>query len=359
MNILFVYFRQTIQAENLYIRSLYEEIQRQNPGDTECDIETFWHSSKRYDIVHIQFPEVIFKWRHPSEEGLNALRKRLVQLKRQGTKIVYTRHNAIPHYCADSNKLELYRIVETLCDAIIHLGKFSLQDFNRAYPDNRVTHFVIPHHIYDLCGYTFPSQEESIRQLGLPTGKRIILTFGSYRNEEEQRLVTQAFEQLPIPDKFLLAPGFYNNCFVTRKTPLRNWWRYRTQKRTFQLPEEQARQQHGSISNSCLPYYFSAADIVLIQRKATLNSGNVPMAFFFHKSVAGPQFGNTGEWLRETGNPTFDLTDPSSVVEAVERAFRLQAQGQGERNAAFAREHLNTHTVARATLAAYQELLNP
>jgi len=148
-----------------------------------------------------------------------------------GTKIVYTRHDAIPHYCTDKNKLELYRIVETQSNAIIHLGEYSRQEFARIYPENTARHFVIPHHIYDSCGYAFPSKLTSRNKLGLPTDKFIILTFGSYRNEEEQRLVVDAFEHLPMSDKFLLAPGFYNNCFTNRKTPIQNLLRYRTQKK--------------------------------------------------------------------------------------------------------------------------------
>lgn len=102
------------------------------------------------------FPEVIFKWRQPSDNGLKALRQRIDRLKSMGTKIVYTRHDAIPHYCTDKNKLELYRIVETQSNAIIHLGEYSRQEFARIYPENTARHFVIPHHIYDSCGYAFP-----------------------------------------------------------------------------------------------------------------------------------------------------------------------------------------------------------
>lgn len=118
MNILFVYFDKTIQNDNLYVKSLCEEIRRQN-GSVECSIDAFWNSTRKYDIVHIQFPEVIFKWRQPSDNGLKALRQRIARLKSMGTKIVYTRHDAIPHYCTDKNKLELYSIVETQSNAII------------------------------------------------------------------------------------------------------------------------------------------------------------------------------------------------------------------------------------------------
>ena len=265
MNILFVYFDKTIQNDNLYVKSLCEEIRRQN-GSIECSIDAFWNSTRKYDIVHIQFPEVIFKWRQPSDNGLKALRQRIARLKSMGTKIVYTRHDAIPHYCTDKNKLELYRIVETQSNAIIHLGEYSRQEFARIYPENTARHFVIPHHIYDSCGYAFPSKLTSRNKLGLPTDKFIILTFGSYRNEEEQLLVVDAF--------------------------------------------------------------------------------------------AGPKFGNIGELLDLTGNPTFDLTDSHSVIEAIAHARQLANTGYGEKNAEFARQNMNTELIAQKTILCYQQIYN-
>ena len=86
MNILFVYFDKTIQNDNLYVKSLCEEIRRQN-GSVECSIDAFWNSTRKYDIAHIQFPEVIFKWRQPSDNGLKALRQRIARLKSMGTYI--------------------------------------------------------------------------------------------------------------------------------------------------------------------------------------------------------------------------------------------------------------------------------
>ena len=161
-----------------------------------------------------------------------------------------------------------------------------------------------------------------------------------------------------MSDKFLLAPGFYNNCFTNRKTPIQNLLRYRTQKKKFRLDTNRALQLHEKISNTELPYYFSAADIVLIQRKEILNSGNVPMALFFHKVVAGPKFGNIGELLDLTGNPTFDLTDSHSVIEAVTHAQQLANTGYGEKNAEFARQNMNTELIAQKTILCYQQIYN-
>lgn len=54
------------------------------------------------------------------------------------------------------------------------------------------------------------------------------------------------------------------------------------------------------IDNCDLPYYMAASDVIFIQRKDILNSGNVPLAFLYHKVVVGPKVGNIGELLSET-----------------------------------------------------------
>lgn len=65
--------------------------------------------------------------------------------------------------------------------------------------------------------------------------------------------------------------------------------------------------------------------MVFIQRTDILNSGNVPLALSFGRVVTGPDSGNIGGLLAETGNPAFDPADPRSVDIALERAARLSA----------------------------------
>lgn len=83
------------------------------------------------------------------------------------------------------------------------------------------------------------------------------------------------------------------------------------------------------IPDEQLPCYLAAADVVFIQRTDILNSGNVPLALSFGRVVTGPDSGNIGGLLAETGNPAFDPADPRSVDIALERAARLSATDQG------------------------------
>lgn len=61
---------------------------------------------------------------------------------------------------------------------------------------------------------------------------------------------------------------------------------------------------------------------------------------------------------RFDGNPTFDLTDSHSVIEAVTHARQLANTGYGEKNAEFARQNMNTELIAQKTILCYQQIYN-
>lgn len=112
------------------------------------------------------------------------------------------------------------------------------------------------------------------------------------------------------------------------------------------------------IDNCDLPYYIAASDVIFIQRKDILNSGNVPLGFLFHKVVVGPTTGNIGEILSATGNPTFHPDDRSDILEALEKARQLSAWGQGEKNYAYALENMNIRKIGKEYAQTYKDVIN-
>ena len=93
--------------------------------------------------------------------------------------------------------------------------------------------------------------------------------------------------------------------------------------------------------------------MVLIQRVDALNSGNLPMAFHAGKVVVGPNVGNVGQILRETGNFTFDPHDTDSAVCALQKA--LTETTKGKENRTYAKEHWASDLIATALLKCYQQ----
>jgi len=221
----------------------------------------------------------------------------------------------------------LFEVIEQEADAMVHLGYFSKNRMMENKPVENQLHVVIPHHIYDTLYSCRLSQAEARQALGIHEKFKVILAFGSFRNEEEYMVIKNAFEQIDEPCKFLFAPDWYQFGWLERlnkKIPVEgHCWLGR-----------------GIVDKNMLPYCFAAADVVFLQRLRNLNSGNLPMGFLFNKTVVGPAIGNMTEYLDNSNNFSFDPFDPLSVLKALEKGLKRSQYPQV--NEAYAREHWNT-----------------
>ena len=134
-------------SDNPFVRLLADGI-RACGYEVICSVEEFRSNAADYDIVHLQWPEELFRWKAPAPAAVETLEQQLQTLKNNGIPLIYTRHNTLPHH---GNPLvaEAYGLVERYADAIVHLGDCSLREFTAAHPDSEQLQVVIPHHIYE------------------------------------------------------------------------------------------------------------------------------------------------------------------------------------------------------------------
>ena len=312
-----------------------------------------------YDIIHFQWPEGLFGLfgHQVTDEELKRVNQRLVWLKEHGKKLFYTCHNLKPHKNKNENLLRLYELIYSNADYVQHLGDYSCELLQSQYPNAR--HVVIPHHIYDNVLSFSVTQQEARQRLHLPQDKKIILSFGKFRNNKERQFVlsiknkcnhSPLFGRGAGGEAFFLMPGFYRETlhtwnpikFITR---LYHTIRYKLKGIRF---------CNEAIPDDLMQCYFCAADVVLIQRLDILNSGNLPMAFHAGKVVVGPDVGNVGEILRETGNFTFDPKHTERAIDALKNA--LEATSRGGKNKTYATEHWSSERIAASLLKYYQQI---
>ena len=74
--------------------------------------------------------------------------------------------------------------------------------------------------------------------------------------------------------------------------------------------------------------HMAASNVIFIQRKGQLNSVNIPLAFLFHKVVIGPDSGNIGELLRNTGNPVFRSDKKQDIIRALRKRHDICLPGE-------------------------------
>ena len=293
--------------------------------DADCSADAFWTCDPgEYDIVHVQFPEALFNW-HPDDLSpvqVKRLAERFAAFRAAGCKIVYTRHNQTVHIPRKGCIDKVYRMLDAKADGILHMGRYSLMECRGKNPNSLSRHYVVPHHTYPHL-LRKVDRETCCEQLGLDPDRPVVLSFGSFRNQQERELVRNAVAGCGVSGVQLLAPALNKGGFV---------------------------------SDHELPIYFGAADVVFLQRVRILNSGNLPLGFYYGKVVVGPNLCDVGEWLRATGNPVFEVFRPGSEAVALAHGLELAKQGLGDRNRRFADREWSVEAVTAKIVAAYADL---
>lgn len=346
----FVVHEDPWNAGNPYIYTLIEGILKSHP---DCEIfwgrEAFWSETiYSFDIVHFHWPQAFMGHDSHSESDLL---HHIERMKTVGVKIVATCHDLEPHYGQFSDKAKSMKIVYSHCDAIIHLGEYSKNLFEKLYPNAK--HILIPHHLYDTVYTYFPSRTESIKYLGLLEDRTYILCFGTFRAKEERNLIFTLSKQLADKKIVILAPSFMNI-----------WWR------SFRLFHKRVLKWYykyryniyctgstwKSVSDEILPYYFGVADVVFIQRLKILNSGNAMMPMLFGKCIVGPNCGNVGPLLRHWDYPVFDVSDTSNIGDLVRKAAEMNDAVQVNQNRNQQLSVYSTSVIAEKLYEAYRFL---
>jgi len=228
------------------------------------------------------------------------------------------------------------------------------------HPDSR--NAVILHHIYQYTYQEDISVERARQYLQLPQEAFIVTAFGEFRNCEEIRMVLGAFRSWNEKQKLLLAPrlypfsrhNHYGGNFLKRWASKTGY--YLLMSLLNRVMKLRAGANDELIDNCDLPYYMAASNVIFIQRKGQLNSVNIPLAFLFHKVVIGPDSGNIGELLRNTGNPVFRSDKKQDIIRALKEARHLSARGKGEANYAYAIRNMSINKVGKQYAELYEEL---
>lgn len=337
-------------AGNPYIYTLIEAIRETHP---DCQIAwgrpLFWSDEIfSFDIVHFQWTQSFITSNHTESE----LRSHIEKMKSKGVTIAATCHDLKPHYNQCAEKAWAMTLVYSACDVIFHLGEYSKGLFEKQYP--HAQHLLLPHHIYDTVYHYFPTKDESVSHLHLPDGRSNILCFGTFRSDEERRLIINLYKQLGDKNVSILAPGFIDVKWRSLNYPVQLFrkWYYLYRYHIYSKGKT-----WGVVSDEELPFYYGAADVCFIQRMKILNSGNAMLPMLYGKVVVGPDTGNVGPLLKEWGYPVFDTDDISNIGDIVKRAIQMQREGYGNLHHDEQLKHYSTAAIAEQLYSFYKQFV--
>lgn len=347
MKVLFAFYA---LRHNTFPYELSESVE-EHDVQVQIGIEAFWQCQEQFDIIHIHWPESLFKWQEPSNEDLSKVEKTLHAWCTAGSKIVTTRHNIAKH-AADTHHFNLlYEIVYKFSHAVIHFGKYSLEDYNERYGEEKFLrsqkNIIIPHGIY--TAYPNDTSKATARKkLKISSRDFILLAFGQIRDREEKALLIKTIKKLSVTRKILLAPR-WNLSSIRLKRIL---------EKIYYTIHPNYRLDWNIVPSEEIQLYMNSADVVILPRLKNLNSGVLILAFTFGKVVVGTNFGVIGEILNETGNPTFDPNNINSVINAVLKGKKLAEQGKGKENRIYANTNWKWNKIAQQHVSLYKNLIN-
>lgn len=315
-------------------------------GHVQFGMQDFWSADPcDYDVLHLHWPEKLFQFKEPVEQDLHRIERRLAEWKNTPCAMVATIHNRYPHYRDTAPFRRLYELVYGAVDGVVHMGRASRTEMNAKYPALRgVPSWVIPHPVYSLLPDTL-SAEEARAELGISPSAYVCLAFGRLREEREGGLLLKAFLRLRMRNKRLL--------FICRQVWPESYLSRLARRAVVRLhPSIMFRATY--VPDEQIQIYLKCADVLVIPRFETLNSGHVPLGFTFGRVVVGPDTGVVGELLRDTGNPVYEPGNAAGLAEALAAARRGARAGLGERNRRYGAKNWSPSEVARGHAEMYQ-----
>jgi glycosyltransferase involved in cell wall biosynthesis len=296
----------------------------------ELGHEIIWNSDNLFfsqwvpDVILSQWAEQYFRTsyflRNISKlkpEHLELLKKKLDWIKEK-TLIVAFVHNVQPRKTGlkeyDRNLEKLFQMNYESAHAFVHLGKQSISDFNKYYPERVYENkpsLIISQGLHELLKLNYPDYPVTEKAIAGSDEFRIFVP-GAIRYWSELTFVIQAFLGAKIPNKRLVIAG---SGYILEGSPLKHF------RRTLVKNIPGVTLFGRRLDDETLSRETSAADLVISPRLQATNSAIPYLAATYGKRCLGPNVGNLPEALKELNGILFEPGDRTSLTRAMEKAY--------------------------------------
>ncbi len=228
---------------------------------------------------------------------------RIVRRNRH-TRIISLTDNIVPHERRFGD-LILTRYFLKSIDGFITLSHKVLEDLKKFRPS--APSLYTPHPLYDNFGIAV-SREVALKKLGLDPDYKYLLFFGFIREYKGLDWLLTAFADPRLRDfriKLLVAGEYYTSS-----------QKYEGIIRENHLEEHIILHTHF-IADEMVPYYFSAADLIVQPYKSATQSGVTQVAYHFEKPILVTDVGGLGEIVPDKKVGYTVSPDPSSIAAAL------------------------------------------
>ncbi len=272
---------------------------------------------------------------------------RLFQLRRAGTRIVWTVHNACDHESAHPQIDRLlsrfaYRTVDA---AILHSpGARRLAE--QQWKSQRLRDVFIIHHGHFIDSYPAAVNRDVARaRLGLPADAMIFLFLGNIRPYKGVCQLVRDFKSVATPRMRLVIAGDVLspdlNASIEREiddSPLIDF-------------------RPGFVPDSEISDYLGACDIVVFPYTKALTSGALILAMSYGRACIAPAIGALADTLTSHGGFLYSPSTPSALRDSLQAAIassaKLDDMGAHNRERA---QQWGWDEAARQTASVYRQI---
>jgi beta-1,4-mannosyltransferase len=337
---------------NPYTSLVYGEFEKAGLAITPYSIWTF-HGS-RAEIFHIHWPEAIL-WgrlaRHvPLTTELAARRvlNTMDVIRRNGGAVVWTVHNVSPHALSSQHHERVwgrfFPEFRRKVDALIGLTSRSLDLICDAYPDLRqCSRFVVPHPHYRTVYPVQPSPADARAAIGLAQGHFVLAMIGTIRRGKGVTEAVQVFRKVRKENEVLFISGQCSDAVLAAD-----------------IQSAAGNDPTVIFQNRYLPAAelvssFAAADAVLINQSATLNSGTLLLALSMNRPTIAPAKGSIVELAESVGARWISTFSGEIGPDALRNC--LDAIQRHDRGGQAPLDRFDPEAVSRATMAVLAQVL--
>lgn len=304
-------------------------------------------SARAPAIIHLHaLPP--FSWHPQRLLRLLAFAFRLFQLRRAGTRFVWTVHNACDHESAHPriDRLLARTAYHAVDAAILHSPGARLLA-EQQWGTHRSRHVFFIHHGHFIDCYRAPASRAQARaQLRIPLEPLVFLFLGNVRPYKGVPRLVRDFKAIATPNMRLVIAGDVLSAGLQTEisreidgSPLIDF-------------------RPGYIPDAEVGSYLCASDAVVFPYTKALTSGALILAMSFGRACIAPAMGSLGDTLTPRGGYLYDPSDPSAFREALLAAIRgaRRLDAMGAHNYERARRW-GWNEAARQTALVYRSVL--
>jgi glycosyltransferase involved in cell wall biosynthesis len=268
-----------------------------------------------YDVLHYHWPDGYIN----APARLKMLQRAAVLVlivliaKARRKKIIWTVHNLFPHDAFyPRTAFAVLSWFARHCDGLIFLSEGGTFEFNNHYAGVHAKKAIIPHGHYRPIYPALPSRDAARRMLNLPPDKTVLLSFGLIKQYKNMDGLLDAFLSLDDPDIFLLIAGHCKDQTLAQRLGEKA------------KKGKNIRLDLKFIEDSDLPFYFAAADMMVLSYHEILNSGALLLSLSLNVPVLAPRRSSFLDLQKMVGSSWLSLYDGAFNAATLRTALNAQ-----------------------------------